>query len=82
MYERIKIFMKKNCKFTIIIPMHNSKEFIITALNSGLVPRNGIENIMVGREDVIEVFAKQGFYWGGDWSSSKVDDMHFTFAGY
>lgn len=27
---------------------------IVTALNSGLVPRSGIENIMVGREDVIE----------------------------
>ena len=26
--------MKKNSRFTIIIPMHNSKEFIITALNS------------------------------------------------
>lgn len=27
---------------------------IVTALNSGLVPRSGIENIMVGREDIIE----------------------------
>ena len=26
---------------------------IVTALNSGLVPRSGIENIMVGREDII-----------------------------
>ena len=26
---------------------------IVTALNSGLVPRSGIENIMVGREDVL-----------------------------
>lgn len=31
---------------------------IVTALNSGLVPRSGIENIMVGREDVIEQIDK------------------------
>lgn len=31
---------------------------IVTALNSGLVPRSGIENIMVGREDVIEQISK------------------------
>ena len=43
---------------------------------------DGSEYSIRGREDVIAVFAKQGFYWGGDWSSSKVDDMHFTFAGY
>ena len=36
--------------------MINEKELqdLITALNSGLVPRSGIENIMVGRDDVIE----------------------------
>ena len=34
-----------------------------------------------GNEAVIEAFAKQGFYWGGDWKSSK-DDMHFTFTGW
>ncbi len=31
---------------------------IVTALNSGLVPRSGIENIMVGREDIIEQIDK------------------------
>lgn len=31
---------------------------IVTALNSGLVPRSGIENIMVGREDVIDQIDK------------------------
>lgn len=31
---------------------------IVTALNSGLVPRSGIENIMVGRKDVIEQISK------------------------
>ena len=31
---------------------------IVTALNSGLVPRSGIENIMVGREDVIKQINK------------------------
>ena len=34
-----------------------------------------------GNEQVIEAFASQGFYWGGDWTSTK-DDMHFTFTGY
>ena len=32
-------------------------------------------------EAVIEAFASQGFYWGGDWQSSK-DDMHFTYTGW
>ena len=32
----------------------NELNDIVTALNSGLVPRSGIENIMVGREDIIE----------------------------
>jgi hypothetical protein len=31
---------------------------IVTALNSGLVPRSGIENIMVGREDIIDQIDK------------------------
>lgn len=31
---------------------------IVTALNSGLVPRSGIENIMVGREDIINQIEK------------------------
>jgi hypothetical protein len=31
---------------------------IVTALNSGLVPRSGIENIMVGREDVLHQIDK------------------------
>lgn len=31
---------------------------IVTALNSGLVPRSGIENIMVGREDVLEQISR------------------------
>ena len=32
----------------------NELNDIVTALNSGLVPRSGIENIMVGREDIIK----------------------------
>lgn len=32
----------------------NELNDVVTALNSGLVPRSGIENIMVGREDVIK----------------------------
>lgn len=31
---------------------------IVAALNSGLVPRSGIENIMVGREDIIEQISR------------------------
>ena len=34
-----------------------------------------------GKEDVIAAFASEGFYWGGDWQSTK-DDMHFSFTGY
>ena len=34
-----------------------------------------------GHEEVIAIFASQGFYWGGDWETSK-DDMHFSFAGH
>ena len=33
-----------------------------------------------GNEQVINAFASQGFYWGGDWS--HPDDMHFSFTGY
>lgn len=33
-----------------------------------------------GKEAVIEAFASEGFYWGGDWTNP--DDMHFTFTGY
>lgn len=32
-------------------------------------------------EEVIRIFASQGFYWGGDWERNK-DDMHFSFCGY
>ena len=32
-------------------------------------------------EEIIKIFAEEGFYWGGDWHSSK-DDMHFSFTGY
>ena len=32
-------------------------------------------------EAVINAFAKQGFYWGGDWNSWH-DDMHFSYTGW
>ena len=31
-------------------------------------------------EEVIKIFADQGFYWGGDWSNP--DDMHFSWTGW
>ena len=33
-------------------------------------------------ESVIKAFAKQGFYWGGDWDVSSLDPMHFSWCGY
>lgn len=41
---------------------------------------DGSEHSVRGKEDVIAVFASEGFYWGGDWSNP--DDMHFCFTGY
>lgn len=38
-------------------------------------------NPYVINEEVVEAFAKQGFYWGGDWNSSK-DYMHFSWTGW
>ena len=45
------------------------------------VTGDGSSMAVRGNEAVIEVFANQDFYFGGDWHSSK-DDMHFTFTGY
>lgn len=47
--------------------------------NNPLVNNDGSKYVV--NEKVIEVFAKHGFYWGGDWHSS-ADPMHFTFTGY
>ena len=33
-------------------------------------------------EDVVNTFAKYGFYWGGDWDGSSTDPMHFTYTGH
>ena len=33
-------------------------------------------------EDVVNTFAKYGFYWGGDWEGSSSDPMHFTYTGH
>ena len=32
-------------------------------------------------EDVVNIMAKYGFYWGGDWTGGK-DYMHFTYTGW
>lgn len=31
-------------------------------------------------DNVVAIWKKHGFYWGGDWKSAK-DYMHFTFTG-
>ena len=52
---------------------------INTVDNSG--SGNGSQYAVRTRPDVIAAFEKQGFFWGGNWESSK-DDMHFSFTGY
>ena len=42
---------------------------------------NGSKYSLRSRPDVVAAFEKQGFFWGGNWDSSK-DDMHFSFTGY
>ena len=42
---------------------------------------NGSKYSVRTRPDVIAAFEKQGFFWGGNWDTSK-DDMHFSFTGY
>ena len=39
------------------------------------------EYAIKNHEEVIAAFARQGFFWGGDWDKTK-DAMHFTFTGY
>ena len=43
-------------------------------------PNNPSENPYVVTEEVVQAFAKQGFYWGGDWQSTQ-DYMHFSWTG-
>lgn len=31
-------------------------------------------------DDVVSVFKKYGFYWGGDWSDKYYDPMHFSYV--
>ena len=31
---------------------------------------------------VVSIWKKHGFYWGGDWSSSYYDPMHFTYTNH
>lgn len=52
-------------------------------LNPQHNPNNGKpdETEYAVTEEVIDIMAKYGFYWGGDFSSTK-DPMHFTYAGY
>ncbi len=62
----------------------------------GAIDINAVHNPMTGPRDalkendgskyvvtdeVIKIFAKHGFYWGGDWHSS-CDPMHFSFTGW
>lgn len=49
-------------------------------VDSGPNPADDGNNPYVVNEDVVKAFAKQGFYWGGDWNSAK-DYMHFSWTG-
>ena len=31
---------------------------------------------------VVAIFKAHGFYWGGDWSPSFYDPMHFTYTNH
>lgn len=33
-------------------------------------------------DEIVKIWKDHGFYWGGDWSSSYVDYMHFTYANH
>lgn len=33
-------------------------------------------------EKVVTIWKKHGFYWGGDWSASYFDPMHFTYVNH
>ena len=50
-------------------------------VDSGPNPKDDGNNPYVVNEDVVKAFAKQGFYWGGDWNSAK-DYMHFSWTGW
>jgi len=50
-------------------------------VDSGPNPEDDGNNPYVVNEDVVKAFAKQGFYWGGDWNSAK-DYMHFSWTGW
>lgn len=39
-------------------------------------------NPYYNNENVVKIFKKHGFYWGGDWSPSYYDPMHFTYTGH
>ncbi len=50
-----------------------------TGPRDALTENDGSQYVV--NEQIIEIFAKYGFYWGGDWNSS-CDPMHFSFTGY
>ena len=32
--------------------------------------------------EIVQIWKKHGFYWGGDWSTRYFDPMHFTYVNH
>lgn len=57
----------------------NARHNPLTGPKDALVDNDGSPYVVT--DEVVQIFAKHGFYWGGDWNSSN-DAMHFTFTGW
>lgn len=54
-------------------------------LNASSNPFGGTNNKnskFYNNDEVVAIWKKHGFYWGGDWNNSRNDPMHFTYTGY
>ena len=43
-------------------------------------PNDPTEDQYVVTEEIVEAFARQGFYWGANWEQDNKDYMHFTWT--
>ncbi len=57
----------------------NARHNPMTGPKDALKENDGSQYVV--NEEVIDIFAKYGFYWGGDWNTSS-DPMHFSFTGW